>query len=532
MSKTDDIALNKPATQSSISRYSRGTAEEDARGANSETDFDDFAFHTEWEHNPWWQVDLLEEFIVEKIYLLNRNLCCAERLRHFSLLTSLDGEVWELIYQKADDDVFDDLPLILTGKCLARFIRVRLDGTNCLHFRRLRVFGRRPEADEGEVGSAPEFAGHEPGFAQDALKPGNHSLFVLSSEFISPLKIFCELHGLDEQIVRQSWGGQMLDIRGVSDRKFDGTINAIRLARRYGRFGNVFYQLLSSLIIARRLGCCELQIPQFDGGPTKLPVTVEGIKVTNWSDGAFVEPTLVGCLFAPVGLERFFWDFGARFASDTIHRYVRPLFGELLAGVEPLGRNVLAMHFRGGDIFTKPEGGHIHNLYVQPPASYYIAAFEYVQRHCGVDSACLVFEDRTNPALECVERELAKRNVPCALQSADLIADLRCLLGASHIVRPYGSFGQAAAILSQHCKTFFGFRDFSHTNLKHFPTSRVEELVRNNGARTVLIVDAGGRYMPPWCWNASDEQLDMVRNYPKDALEVKEIPALPYLNFE
>ncbi len=68
-----------------------------------------------------------------------------------------------------------------------------------------------------------------------------------------------------------------------------------------------------------------------------------------------------------------------------------------------------------------------------------MTAFEYAERHFGVDSAYLVFEDRSNPAVDSVEKALTDRNVPCTLQSEDLIADLQCLLGAHHIVRSYGT---------------------------------------------------------------------------------------------
>ncbi len=342
------------------------------------------------------------------------------------------------------------------------------------------------------------------------------------------LRTFCNLHGLDERVVARPTFGQVEhSIASIPGRRFDGAIHAIRVARRYGRFGNNFYQLLNSLIIARRLGCHELQIPPIDGGPTRYPVTAEDINVTCFPTGADVEPTIVGSFYAPGGFERFFGDFGSDFAFDTVARYVRPIFAELLAKTKPLNRNVLAMHFRGGDVFSRD--GQIHRWYVQPPASYYITAFEYAQRHFGVDSACLVFEDRSNPAVDSVEKALTERNVPCTLQSEDLITDLQCLLGAHHIVRSYGTFCEAIAVLSEYCETFFGFGRFStQHDMEAFPQSRVEELVRHNGARTILIIDTNDRYIPPKGWTASDEQLEMVRNFPKNLLEAKEIVAPPY----
>jgi hypothetical protein len=135
-----------------------------------------------------------------------------------------------------------------------------------------------------------------------------------------------------------------------------------------------------------------------------------------------------------------------------------------------------------------------------------------------------VFEDRTNPAVDCVERELAARGVRYQLQSADLKTDLRCLLAASHIVPSYGTFCEAIALLSAHCDTYFGFRRMSSLyEMDGFPQSRVDEMLRAMGVRTFLIDDIGDRYIPPKHWTASSEQLELIRTYPQAMLELQEI---------
>ena len=118
---------------------------------------------TEREQGPWWQVDLQDEFLIDSVKLLNRP-CCADRLRHFSLLKSRDGTNWQVIYRKTDDTVFgnqNDVPLEIMfepGEHQARFIRVQIDGEQHLHFRKFQVFGRKPAADDDAT--AP--AGREP----------------------------------------------------------------------------------------------------------------------------------------------------------------------------------------------------------------------------------------------------------------------------------------------------------------------------------------------------------------------------------
>ena len=162
MSEAEDLALNKPAKQSSVSRYSKPpTVEGDARGANSGEVRPDYGFHTDFEANPWWQVDLEDIFVVEKMTILNRRIC-PERFRHFSLLTSLDGDAWEVVFQKTDDAVVGGpentmATLVFSPEGqLTRFIRIRLDGNEYFHLRQVQVFGRKPEA------VAPEAVASEP----------------------------------------------------------------------------------------------------------------------------------------------------------------------------------------------------------------------------------------------------------------------------------------------------------------------------------------------------------------------------------
>jgi hypothetical protein len=146
--ETQDIALGKPATQSSTSPYSHGTMEQDARRAVAETWPADFSFCTEREVNPWWQVDLQGRFAIDEIYILNR-LEAVRRLTYFTLFKSVDGMAWDVMYRKTDDvapsnahDLSYQVP-IRPGEHVARFIRLRLDGEEYLHFRKFQVFGRK-----------------------------------------------------------------------------------------------------------------------------------------------------------------------------------------------------------------------------------------------------------------------------------------------------------------------------------------------------------------------------------------------------
>jgi hypothetical protein len=150
----ENIALNKPANQSSVSsRWShQKTCEEEARGGNDGAIRapGGYGFHTDREVDPWWQVDLVDEFLVDEVRLYNRKDGVANRLRHFSLLTSNDGGSWRSVFQKSDDAVFDQAPYVihLNPAERARFVRIRLDGDDVLHFDQCLIYGRRPETEE------------------------------------------------------------------------------------------------------------------------------------------------------------------------------------------------------------------------------------------------------------------------------------------------------------------------------------------------------------------------------------------------
>jgi FkbM family methyltransferase len=143
---TMNIALNRPATQSSTCSWSTDpNADVDARIANDGDLNSGRYFHTNQELDPWWQVDFGDAFLIERVIIHNRT-DMPERLRRFTLLRSLDGANWQPFFRKTDTTVSETYVAEIDDMCLARFIRVRLDGNECLHFRECQVFGRRPEA--------------------------------------------------------------------------------------------------------------------------------------------------------------------------------------------------------------------------------------------------------------------------------------------------------------------------------------------------------------------------------------------------
>ncbi|WP_174300823.1 FkbM family methyltransferase [Caulobacter sp. S45] len=156
MSSTINLALGKPAFQSSICTWSMGrTREEDAAFANDGVLDREHGNHTDLERSPWWRVDLGDEYVIDRICLYNR--CAhAERLSRFSVLVSLDGVTWRSIFRKANLTVFGaspDEPFVIDvkGAASARWVKIRSDADQVLHIRECQVFGRLPSPGESEA---------------------------------------------------------------------------------------------------------------------------------------------------------------------------------------------------------------------------------------------------------------------------------------------------------------------------------------------------------------------------------------------
>jgi hypothetical protein len=141
-----NLAYGRPATQSSVCEWSaKATPEEDARGANNAQITGEAGFHTAFEADPWWQVDLGAESMVERVVVYNR-MDFRERCTRMTVAGSKDGVAWVLRGAKLDDGLFgglDGRPYVFrfSPPFPARFVRVGMIGTGFLHFDEVEVFG-------------------------------------------------------------------------------------------------------------------------------------------------------------------------------------------------------------------------------------------------------------------------------------------------------------------------------------------------------------------------------------------------------
>lgn len=141
MAVTRDLALNKSATQSSICEHSRGKSiVEDAALVNND-DYEPWVSnHTAREASPWWEVDLSEICLIESIHIFNR-LEDRHRFCNFTILHSIDHNLWDVAFTKCDPRHFNDLEIPIFGRVQCRFIRIRLDAYEALHLRKVKIYG-------------------------------------------------------------------------------------------------------------------------------------------------------------------------------------------------------------------------------------------------------------------------------------------------------------------------------------------------------------------------------------------------------
>lgn len=137
-----NVALNKPASQSSTSRWSQpGEAQAAVNGIKS----GEHSFHTDLEPHPWWQVDLGKIYPVTTITVYNRGkkgTPMADRAKSLIVLVSTDAASWVSVYAGGESfgGATDNLPLTVTcqGK-KARYVKLELQEANYLHLDEVEV---------------------------------------------------------------------------------------------------------------------------------------------------------------------------------------------------------------------------------------------------------------------------------------------------------------------------------------------------------------------------------------------------------
>lgn len=145
-----NIALGCPAQQSSLSQWSIG--EDAGRAVSGRYADGSFAFHTDFEPNPWWMVDLRDVTSLDAIVIYNRTDACPERSSTLQVYASEDARNWTLLYDHAGRPAFGGItttgssvaglpPLcvICTGSS-ARYVKIQLVARTALHLDQIEIY--------------------------------------------------------------------------------------------------------------------------------------------------------------------------------------------------------------------------------------------------------------------------------------------------------------------------------------------------------------------------------------------------------
>ena len=134
--------LVRDATKSGA-YYGNVKREEDAAGGCDGIKDGKWGFHTNFEDNPWWQVDLQKPTPLDRLLIFNR--CdIPQRASRLIVLLSDDGKQFQPVYRH-NGKVFlgytDNKPLAVELKgAVARYVRIQLPGKNYLHFDEVEVY--------------------------------------------------------------------------------------------------------------------------------------------------------------------------------------------------------------------------------------------------------------------------------------------------------------------------------------------------------------------------------------------------------
>jgi hypothetical protein len=150
-----NLALSRPATQSST--YA-GDAAQATDGNTDGNAHNGSVTHTGFDAQAWWQVDLGAVKDIGRVVLHNRTDCCGSRLADFDIQTSLDGITWQTQAGRtgpAPDTSWYNIHVA------ARFVRVRLRGTNYLSLAEVRIFPARDLASSRTATQSSTVTGGE-----------------------------------------------------------------------------------------------------------------------------------------------------------------------------------------------------------------------------------------------------------------------------------------------------------------------------------------------------------------------------------
>jgi hypothetical protein len=146
----ENVALNKPCLQSSVFEPAteQPVGSRVSGGGNNGLRNGTYGFHTQFEPQPWWVVDLLGPHRIAEIHIYNRSgdPGLAARANGLDVLASPDGTNWTILLSRTATEPFgvDGTPLVVHASTTPSFrvVLLRLRDTNYLHLEEVEVYGQ------------------------------------------------------------------------------------------------------------------------------------------------------------------------------------------------------------------------------------------------------------------------------------------------------------------------------------------------------------------------------------------------------
>lgn len=181
----ENIALGKPASQSSISQwsYKRNPTNDAAGGVDGKPD-GTMGFHTDYEDSPWWMVDLSGIFGITEIRIFNRidDKGIAARASDIVVEAGFSPNELVEIFRRISEEPFggvdgNPLTIKLHIPLLARYIRVRLCVPNYLHLDQIEIYGAGCPPGIAQVGEIYHGSFLERRVIDEVRRLPEHNLF-------------------------------------------------------------------------------------------------------------------------------------------------------------------------------------------------------------------------------------------------------------------------------------------------------------------------------------------------------------------
>ena len=172
-----------------------------------------------------------------------------------------------------------------------------------------------------------------------------------------------------------------------------------------------------------------------------------------------------------------------------------------------MSARALTIHLRSGDIF----GANPHPSYGQPPLAYYLAVLE----NDTWDEVILVTEDHANPCYHGIVEWCTTHRLSWRDSGASVSESIKEISRASNLAVGTGTFAPSIVYLAKNPVRVFTFGEGVHPFLADRSTT-VTRIRDTRGTYTDRILSDN--------WGNTQEQCELMVNYPMSALTLEEKP--------